>query len=266
MAKKKLTNENYFSEEMNRRYVGSSQFKAFMNCEHSAFAELTGALVKPKTKALLMGGYLDAWFEGTLAQFAVANPEIFNSRKPGELKADYQQVEDIIKRIQKDDYFMQMMSGEKQKIFTGEIEGVPVKVKIDSMHPDKIVDLKLMKDFQPVWVNGRKLGFQEAWGYDLQAAIYREIVRQNTGDVLPFFIAGATKEKNSETGNLKTDLDVFMFTDSELNKALDYVKENIVHIQEVKDGIVIPTRCGECEYCRETKVLTGYRLFDTYEI
>lgn len=264
MAKKKLTAENYFSPEMDMRYVGSTQFKSFMECEHSAYAKLTGALVETKTKALLMGGMLDAMFEGTLASFLLNNPEVVNSRKPGELKVDYLQVQDIYKRLQRDAYFMEMMSGESQKIFTGEIEGVPVKIKVDSMHPDKIVDLKLMKDFKPIWNETKrcKEPWQIAYGYDIQMAIYREIVRQNTGDTLPCFIAAATKEKETETGELKTDIGVFKFLDADLDSALEYVKQNIVHVQEVKQGIVAPTRCDDCKYCRETKVLTGYSLFD----
>lgn len=254
-----LTNENYFSTEMNRQYVGSSQFKSFMECPHSALAELEGAYQAPKSEALLMGGYMDAYFEGTLEAYEKANPEIFNSRKPGELKANYQQVNAIIKRVERDPYFMEMMSGAKQVIFTGEIAGVPVKVKVDSMHSDKVVDLKLIKDFQSIWKDGRKQPWQEAWGYDIQAAMYREIVRQNTGETLPFFIAAATKEK-------VTDYNVFKFLDADLDNALEYIKQNIEYVQSVKEGIFPATRCDKCDYCKETKVLTGYSLFEDIEI
>lgn len=265
MGRKKLTAENYFSQEMNQRYVGSSQFKAFMECEHSAYAELTGITTSQKTKALLMGSYFDAMFEGKVASFAVNNPEMFNSRT-GEPKAEFKMVEDIYKRVSRDDFFMKACTGEQQKIFTGSIRGVPVKIMVDSMHPDRIVDRKLMKDFQGGWKNGVKLPWWKLYGYDIQAALYREIVRQNIGEVLPFEIAAATKEKETETGDLKTDFDVFRFTDAELVGALQYIEENIEHIQEVKQGIVAPTRCNDCKYCRETKVLTGYRLFDAIEI
>ena len=37
--------------------------------------------------------------------------------------------------------------------------------------------------------------FWKAWGYDIQGAIYQEVVRQNTGILLPFGLAVATKEK-----------------------------------------------------------------------
>lgn len=261
-----LTVENYFSPEMNRHYVGSSQFKSFMACEHSALAELTGAYERPKGKALLMGSLFDSMFDGTYEKFLAENPEVFNSRTK-ELKADYQMVKEIYNRVSRDPYWMEMAAeGEQQVIMTGEIEGVPVKIMIDSKHPEVIVDRKLMKDFADVWVGRQKQPWHIAYGYDIQAAMYREIVRQNTGELLPFRIAAATKEKNSETGNLKTDLDVFQFTNSELDPALEYIRQNIVHIQEVKQGIIDPTRCDDCEYCRETKVLTGYRLFENIEI
>lgn len=266
MGKRKLTAENYFSPEMNKRYVGSSQFKSFMECPHSAYAEMVGDYVRPKTKALLMGSYFDAMFDGTLASFVISNPEIFTKKEPKTPLADYKLVEQIYQRVSRDDVWMKAATGEQQVVFTGEICGVPVKVMVDSMHPDRIVDRKLMKDFQGGWKNGMKLPWWQLYGYDIQGAIYREIVRQNTGEVLPFEIAAATKEKETETGDLKTDFDLFRFTDAELAPALQYVEENIVAVAEMKQGIRPLCRCNECKYCRQTKVLTGYRLFDSIEI
>ena len=82
------------------------------------------------------------------------NPEIFT--KQGSLKAEYKKAEEIINRIESDEEFMRYLNGEKQVIKTGEIEGVPIKIKIDVLHDDKIVDLKIMKDFAPVWKDGEK--------------------------------------------------------------------------------------------------------------
>ena len=76
------------------------------------------------------------------------------------------------------------------------------KIKIDSLHSDKIIDLKIMKDFKSIWVDGEgKIPFVEAWRYDIQAAIYQEIERQTRGDFaekLPFYIVGATKENEPD--------------------------------------------------------------------
>lgn len=242
-----LTNENYFSTENQMKYCSSSQLKAFLKCEAAALAEASGNYEREQTTALLVGSYVDAHFEGTLDIFKVHHPELF--KRDGTLKAEYVKAEYIIQRIEQDEFFMSFMSGEKQKIMTGEIAGVPIKIKIDSYFPDKIVDLKIMKDFSPVYrpEEGR-LTFIEAWGYDLQGALYQEIVRQNTGEKLPFFIAAATKENEPDLGVFSLPQELLDF---ELNKA----KEALPRIDAIKRGLIEPERCERCEYCRATKVL-----------
>lgn len=242
-----LTNENYFSTENQMKYCGSSQLKAFLRCEAAALAEASGNYEREQTTALLVGSYVDAHFEGTLDIFRAQHPELF--KRDGTLKAEYVKAEYIIQRIEQDEFFMSFMSGEKQKIMTGEIAGVPIKIKIDSYFPDKIVDLKIMKDFSPVYRSEEgKLTFIEAWGYDLQGALYQEIVRQNTGKKLPFFIAAATKEN-------EPDLGVFEVPRELLDFELEKVAEALPRIDAVKRGLIEPERCERCEYCRATKVL-----------
>ena len=82
---------------------------------------------------LMVGSYVDAYFEGTLPTFSAQHPEIFSSRgkTAGELKSEYKQASIMIDRAVKDPVFMQYMAGDKQVIMTGEIEGVPVKIKIE---------------------------------------------------------------------------------------------------------------------------------------
>ena len=113
-----------------------------------------------------------------------------------------------------------------------------------------IVDLKVMASLTKYeWVKDYgKMSFIEYWGYDIQGAIYQEIVRQNTGDKLPFFIAGVTKENipNKE---------LIWIDDERLEEALNYVKNNLYRLEELKAGAE-PTRCEQCDYCRSTKVLT----------
>lgn len=240
-----LTAENYFSKEANMEYMSASQFKSFNNCEAAALAELNGEYEREVTTSLLVGSYVDAHFEKTLDIFKAKHPEIFT--KSGELKSEYRQAERIIERLERDELFMRFMSGDKQVIRTGEIDGVKFKIKIDSYHPhDKIVDLKIMKDFEPVWVRGKgKLNFIEAWGYDIQGAIYQAI----ENNCLPFYIAGATKEKT-------TDIDIFQIPQYYLDAAMEEVLQKSMRYQAIKQGIIEPERCGHCDYCRMTKVLT----------
>ena len=144
------------------------------------------------------------------------------------------------------------MRGEKQVIFKGEIVGVPYKIKVDSYHPDKIVDLKVVRDFEPLWnaETRRREHFIDFWGYHTQGAIYREIVRQNTGKTLPFYIAAVTKEKSP-------DIEIFSVPDDVLDEQLDIVKQLSPRFSAVKRGELTPQRCGVCAYCKATKVLTA---------
>jgi hypothetical protein len=253
-----LTAENYFSPEADQYYIGSTQIKRFQECEAKALAVVRGEWKEEVTPAMLIGSYVDAHFSGTLDKFKEETPDIFT--KSGELKADYQFAEYIIKRIERDEMFMRYLSGEKQKILTGEIEGIPVKVKIDDYHKDKvIVDLKVLKDFSPIWVPGQgHVNFVEYWGYDQQGAIYQEVERQNrnySNTKLPFFLAAATKEKP------EPDICIFAIPQERLDFCLEVVRSNIRRYAQIKKGEIPPTRCEKCDYCRATKKLTEVKVY-----
>ena len=247
-----LTNENYFSKENQMKYMGTSQYKSFCNCEAGTLAEINGEYEREKTSALLVGSYVDSNFEGTLDIFKAKTPEIFTQK--GTLKSEYRQAEYIIERVSRDEMFMRYMSGEKQVIKTGEIDGIPFKIKIDSYHEGAcIVDLKVMRDFEPVWKEGQgKLHFIEAWGYDIQGAIYQAV----EGNNLPFYIAGTTKEK-------EPDLAIIHIPQEILDVNLEVIKTKVHRFDDIKKGLVTPARCEKCDYCKRTKVLNE---IITYEI
>ena len=78
-----LTAENYYSPEANAEYMSVSQFKSFagtdgkLACEAEAMAELRGEWEMKKTTALMVGSYVDSYFEGTLDDFEKRTPELF---------------------------------------------------------------------------------------------------------------------------------------------------------------------------------------------
>lgn len=113
-----LTAENYFDRENQEKYFSASQFKAFRKCEAAAMAEIKGEYEPEKTVSMLVGSYVDAHFEGTLDIFKAKNPDIFT--KSGELKSNFRQAEEIIQRLERDELFMEYMSGKSQEIMTGE--------------------------------------------------------------------------------------------------------------------------------------------------
>lgn len=246
-----LTEQNYHSSDMSTQYMGASSFKSFRSCPAAALAACRGEYRREETTALLVGSYVDAHFAGTLDLFRAQHLEIFNSRT-GELKADYLKADEIIRRIERDKTMMEYLTGDRQQILTGFIAGVPFKIKPDFLHRERIVDLKIMKDFDSVWVEGEgRRHWIEAWGYDIQGAIYQEIVRQTYGR-LPFFIAAATKEK-------VPDICLLEIPQSRLDEMLAEVEHFAPVFSEMKLGLREAERCGKCEWCRETKVLTGPR-------
>lgn len=213
-----VTSENYYDRDINMAYMSSSQFKAFRQCEAAALAELRGEYVPKATTALLVGGYIDAYFSGELPLFQAKHPEIF--KRDGQLKAEYLHAQDVINRMEEDELYSLLMSGAKQVIRTGFIAGVPFKIKIDSLLngpaceeivrrfprtaaalglcDGAIVDQKAMKDMVPVWSaeDSCRIPFVEAWGYDLQGAIYQAI----EGHMLPFMkTSGRTSSASTAT-------------------------------------------------------------------
>lgn len=248
-----LTNDNYYSADASREYFSVSQFKSFHTCEERAMAEITGRYVRPETKSLLMGSYVDAYFSDEMDEFVARHPEIW--KRDGTLKADYIQADECIERAKKDAMFMEYISGEMQKVMTGELFGVKWKIKTDSLHDDKIVDLKLMKDIEPVYKDGERKTFIDAWGYDIQGFVYQQIVAQNTGKELPFYLAVITKEKN-------TNIEIIHIPDWRLKSAGELVKHYIQRYARVKAGEIAPERCGVCDWCRATKVITKPLEYD----
>lgn len=241
-----LTAKHYFSQNSNMRYCGSTQFKQFLKCPAKAMAILEGKVQEEESTALLVGSYVDSWFEGTLDQFKEENPNLF--KRDGSLKAEYIKADEIIERVSKDELFMKYMSGRKQVIKTGTIEGVPFKIKIDSYHKGKaLVDLKVIKDFKPIWDEdlGCKVDFIHYWGYHYQAAIYQAI----EGNKLPFYICAVTKEA-------EPDLAVIEIPQTWIDEAMATIKNHIGVIQAIKNGAIEADRCESCDYCKSTKKLT----------
>lgn len=250
-----LTEDNYYSQEADRRYMSVHQFIDFAGymgiegCEERAMAKLNGDYVIEKSDAFLVGSFVDSFFEGSLEKFKGENPQIFT--KSGELKAQYKRAEKMIERCLQDDLFMQFMSGEKQKIFTAPMFGCEWKCKLDSYIPGvAIVDLKTTANLHKSW-NVRDYGkvtFVEYFGYTVQLAVYQKIVEIVTGEKLPCYIAAVTKEDIPE-------IELIGIDQQTLDHALNYVESNMPSVLSVKEGTYEPTRCNHCEYCKMTKKL-----------
>ncbi|MBP5457254.1 MAG: PD-(D/E)XK nuclease-like domain-containing protein [Paludibacteraceae bacterium] len=257
-----LSDDNYYSNEANLVYCSASQFKDFVGfplrpgCEERALKAISGEYKQENTKALLQGSLLDALWENDDPDYIMERfPDCVSTRgvTKGQLKSEYQQVMDMYQRTLREEKFCAYMSGDKQTIMTGTIEGLDFKIKMDSFIDGKaIVDLKTTKSLDRnlryyIPDSGERLPFYLAYGYDTQLAIYREIVRQNTGDKLRCYIAAVDKDAHPTC-------DIIELNNKLLDDALEHVKSHCNHIIMLKKGEIEPIRCerSECDYCRDT--------------
>ena len=214
-----LSESTYYGQESSREFMSVSQFKNFQKCEAAAMAELKGEYVPEGGRALLLGSYVDEMLTGTIEsqeKFVEENrAELL--KKNGESYADVAQADETILRVQ-------------------------------AQPGEFIADLKYMASlrspnlFQPMI---------RYWGYDIQAACYQEIVRQNTGKRLPFLFVVATKEKPAH-------LAVGEINQWNMDEAMETVRQKIKRFQAIKNGEIQPERCEDygCDYCTTTKIIT----------
>ena len=274
----KLTSKNYYSNKANNIYMSVSQFKQFLKCEAMALAELKGEYERPKSKALLLGSFVDELLTGTRksqVQFIVENFENIFQKSSRYMKiperdrldfvrdefddlfkadngkpyAEIVQALETVEKIRKQPIMMEHFKSRHQTIMTGEIAGVPFKIKMDNYKPGEfIADVKYMASLRSPNLFDPMVKY---WGYDIQGAVYQEIVYQNTGKRLPVYLDIATKESPSH-------LAIAQIMQYDLDEALEKVKAFAPRFQAIKSGKIEPDRCDEydCNYCTETKIIT----------
>lgn len=245
----KLTSENYHSLEAKQLYSGSTEIKQFMECEFKAMQEIKGLHKESKT-AFLQGNYIDAHFDKTLDVFKAKTPELFTVKKD-KLLSKYENITVAIDAVESDPVMNDLWTGKTQQIFTGEIEGLPIKIMVDSLHPDKAVDRKYMMNLEDKWSDkhSAKVAWWKVYGYEYQGAIYNDILKQNGLDI-PFDLVPITKEDTPDKTWIR-------FSNQTLELALDQIKAIAPRIQALRTGLLEPTKCGKCACCRADKKLTG---------
>lgn len=246
-----LTEDTYYGQESAREFMSVSQFKNFQKCEAAALAEINGEYVPERGRALLLGSYVDEMLTGTeesQEKFVEENrAELF--KKNGDPYADVTQANEAIACVRKQPLMLKYLASEHQVIMTGEIEGVPVKGKFDSYKLGEFVaDLKYLKDFRSPNFFENAISY---YGYDMQLAVYRELVKQNGGGDLPCYLVIVTKQD-------PPDVAVAEVNEFDLDMALTKFKATVGRFQAIKKGEIQPERCEshDCPYCRATKVLT----------
>jgi hypothetical protein len=271
MKEKLILNEqNYHSKEARLTYLDCSTYKNVVGtpgrkgCECRALAIAKGEYVEPKTEALMVGGYVDAFFDNSLAQFCADNmDDIFTkasikkfdkSSDPDDLERlkAFEQADIMIKRAKKEPMFMRYVEGETQKILIAEIEGVPIRVKLDSYDGKRITDIKTAASITETYYAkdlGQRLNFAEYFGYIEQAYFYVTAVEQNFGKHLPFYLAVITKEKHNNEPHPRVA--VIQIPDKVIMDKGAEIKAKIKDVWSLIQGEYDPIPCGTCEWCAD---------------
>lgn len=273
-----LTRENYYTPEADWEYMSCSQYQNFCECEAKAMAKLEGRWKDKPTEALIVGNYFHSYMESPEAHQKFCESyfdDIFKTRadkKTGEVHitgkyAPYVKADEMINVALncKEMRRFYDLDGLVEEIMTGELFGMKWRIRMDKYFPDRriILDWKTVANIKKLEYNPvskEKETFAESYGYLMRAAIYSEIEKQNSGkDTDPMFIL-AVISKQEYPDKALISLNHRQRWDYELER----VKSKISRIRMVKEKMVKPIRCGQCDYCRSSK--NRLRIQPYYEL
>ena len=207
---------------------------------------------------MLVGNYLHSHFESPKAheKFLQAHKkDIYAYGNPAKgVKKAYRQADDMIHTLESDSNFQRIYQGDKEVIVTGTLFGVKWRGKIDclNLHRKLFLDLKTVDDIHKKhWSDNDKqyVSFAIARGYDMQMAVYKELIKQTFGvDCEPLIIA-VSKQDVPDKG-------IFSIPDDLMDYQLTRIQQDQPHIEAVKAGKERPIACGHCAYCRSQKQLS----------
>lgn len=293
MDKFLLTDENYYSPAADRAYLSCSQYQNFLECEARALAEIQGRWKKEDKEAYLVGNYFHSSFESPEAHERFCSEhftKVFKTKtdkKSGEITitgkyAPYVKADEMIRAVRDDPMMKRLIDlpGNNEQFMTGEIWGVPWRMKMDKYIPSEriIIDYKTVANIWDTFYSAernQRVSFIEAHGYTMRAAVYSMIEMQNAFSIdwpeayenlqplsslpLPDFLLLCVSKQDPP------DKEIIRVNHKQnYIYALETIKKKLARIVDIKDGVVAPKRCGQCSYCRATKKVSRVRA--AYEL
>ena len=272
-----LSRDNYYTPEADWAYMSCSQYQGFLECEAKQMAKLEGRWEEKPGEALIVGNYFHSWMESKEAHEDFCQEHFddiykYTVKKDGAMTlkgkyAPYQRADEMIAKVMGDDVARGFYErpGEVERIMTGELFGVPWRIRMDKYFPQTrmIIDWKTVANIWELKYNlstRQRETFCEAYGYLMRAAVYSEIVKQNTGmqhDPV-FLIIAVSKQDPPDIAALSLNHRV------EWDYQLEEIRKNSYRIQEVKAHRRAAKRCGRCDYCRATSRVK--RIIPYYEL
>ena len=239
----------------------SVNLNCFGKCEEKALNDVEKESQEDK-QCFLEGALFEALVAGDSKLFMAKHPELISSRgaTAGQLKSNFAKVVKSAEKFNSQEFFRKIIDKcEKQVVLTGEINGVKVKCCLDlfDKETNSIYDIKCMKDFKEQWSSEEKAytPWYYTYGYVLQLAVYREIVRQNFGEPKQIGLLAATKEDTP-------DIQAVSFSSELLDLELEEFKMYVTKYDKIKKGLLNPDKCGCCEYCKSTKNIDRFEVIE----
>lgn len=264
-----LNKENYYTNEMAKRYMSNSVYQDFLKCEAKALHELENPVQRAPAIPLLVGNYVHSYFESPKAHADFIEQNSNFEDEDGKVKdlihtkrglrSDFQMAEDMINRLNNDQLFQYFYNDddcEKESIVTGNMFGAAWKGKIDSLNVEKgyFCDIKTVDDLNKKhWSvdDHQWVSFFKARNYATQMGMYKKMLQAMYHKPFACYVFAVDKTQ----GNGLTAIEV-PFED--MTEAVAGVEEHLPRVVQVEKHEAGPTRCEHCEYCKSTRQLTGF--------
>lgn len=252
-----LTPETYHSPQARAQWVSSSDIKRARRCEAQWYSSVCGKYIQDEEKPAFVYGHLfeAAVCGASMDTISAAFPEIFSTRGPrkGEVKAEYLGALQLSEAVRRSPFLSALIDRcQKQVIFTGTIEGLPVRMMADLLDEDgSIYDIKSARSFAPVWDNDRE-EYREWWSvydYPIQLWVYREIARQNGLTVPRVGLIAGDKQNH--------DVQALTFGRETMAAAGADTRYTLRRMDAILSGDA-PQECGRCELCLSQKIITEF--------
>ena len=258
-----VTADNYYSLEVEHAYRTNSQRKTFLDCPAQWKAGIDGEYTQKDKKAFLHGNYIDMALtepDWRFIQFKKDNQQKIYGRY-GRFK-DFDDLDEAIAKIKSEPLMMEYLEGTGQTIIQlDDFYGYHFKCKLDIVNHDKlrIVDLKTSASiYGDNWIKHpdgkRKINvpFYEKWDYWTQAALYRQAMYIKTGVWYDFYLV--VIEKKFPYNRAIFDMTNEPYLEHCVQGAIELF--NVMQMAiDTKQKASTMTRCEQCDYCVDTKVL-----------
>lgn len=268
-----LTDDNYFSREADQLFMSVSQLKCWLKCEWLwAGKYARGEAKEQPSPALSLGTFFHTLLlEPEKVDAVLEEHAAMLLTKSGKDGADTARLREIATFIHQRPELTCALVGEREKIFTAEIDGVRWKIKVDVWNPDGFppgtpgvpdayiglpyfLDLKTCADLlaeQYVPRTGTRGNFISQRDYWLQISMYRQIIAQNVGAFPMGLIMGCGKP----TAQLVVpNIGIFPMIDE---RTLEQARfEATGFISEIRDAVMGRRglrKCQQCDWCRSTR-------------